>query len=413
MSDSEMDRSDTDEDVTGVVVRLVKGCEDFVTQRLIDFENKMNENCSKILAEGQARVEEKLKTSDDRMMTRFNDIGEMVNAKDTEIDSQKNEIKTLKREMKELKSANDKKIEDCVRKLKTLAELENKVQEQETEIERQTREIQNLNHELKQSKDKEPCRCQDLYEAYVTAGKVVFSDRKLVLIDSPLNTSETEMLNVDVSTPLVCGTATFPSTAPIDSGRVVAERISSDSTPRVIVERLSTPAVFQDASFSGTTGCSIAAPMEISPTAIEEGMASIQPSVCSRLFGVQGLETSPIYTDIEELPEEMRNKVNQYFEKRSTQATKEKLSDLQRAYIRWFLASEEMKGISLGASARQLLDKGVSDRIWTSTYCPAGCADFHKYLKQRIKNERAQMKISGLKRLAETQQERLNKIVKK
>ena len=66
--------------------------------------------------------------------------------------------------------------------------------------------------------------------------------------------------------------------------------------------------------------------------------ATTQPLICAVLAGRGRSETSQIYTEIEEIPDDIRDSVSKYYSKRSSLSTKELLSDVQVAYLRWCLS---------------------------------------------------------------------------
>ena len=83
-----------------------------------------------------------------------------------------------------------------------------------------------------------------------------------------------------------------------------------------------------------------------------------------------------IRTYKEELPEEIRDAVKQHYGKRSNNATKELLSDLQVAYISWSLANAR-KGAPLKMRLSGCLRKGSHTEYGrTSTFLPRGQIGF-------------------------------------
>ena len=291
-----------------------------------------------------------------------------MKAKDSEIDS-------LKRVEREVKSTSDKATEECDKRLvtydrtasRTITDLEGKILEQNGIIERQNSEISTLSQEIDQLKGQRPCACKDLSDAYVTAGKLVFCDNKVVFHESTLkDSSGTDMFVDYTSTPRLDGTAGGDSTRPISS-------LPSMTIERITPVTSTTTHVSQRPIFTETTGSTTVETIDSLPKVIVERMPSsaAQPLICASLFGNRCSETPSIYKDIEELPEEIRDAVKQHYGKRSNNATKEVLCDLQVAYIRWFLANAK-KGAPLKDEAKRLLEKGVADRIWTSTFLPRG-----------------------------------------
>ena len=199
------------------------------------------------MAEGLGRVEEKLRTSDDRLKKRLEETDQKLKAKDSEIDS-------LKRVVREVKSESDKAIKECDKRLvtydrtasRTITDLEGKILEQNGIIERQNSEISTLSQEIDQLKGQRSCACKDLFDASVTAGKLVFCDKKVVFHESTLEESSGTDMFVDyTSTPRLDGTAGDDSTI--------------SSLPSVTIERITpvastTTHVSQRPIFAETTG---------------------------------------------------------------------------------------------------------------------------------------------------------------
>ena len=73
-------------------------------------------------------------------------------------------------------------------------------------------------------------------------------------------------------------------------------------------------------------------------------------------------------------------------------AIKEKMNDVQLAYIRYYLEDETSDKAKASEKAKDLVQKGVQNNIWGHDFFPSGVMDFYPYMKQKIKNYRNRKK---------------------
>ena len=60
--------------------------------------------------------------------------------------------------------------------------------------------------------------------------------------------------------------------------------------------------------------------------------------------------------------------------------TNEKLMELQIGYVKYIMNRPENKGLSPSVMARQCIQRGIVDNIWTPQFVPPGVQAFVKYL---------------------------------
>ena len=78
----------------GIVGKLIGGCEKIIVQKSKDFKTEMSDECSKLVAECLGSVGEELRTSEDRIEKRLEEmIDQKMKAKDSEIDTLKSVVR--------------------------------------------------------------------------------------------------------------------------------------------------------------------------------------------------------------------------------------------------------------------------------------------------------------------------------
>ena len=83
--------------------------------------------------------------------------------------------------------------------------------------------------------------------------------------------------------------------------------------------------------------------------------------------------------------------------------TNEKLTELQIGYVKYIMNRPENKGLSPSVLARQCIQRGIVDQIWTPQFVPPGVQDFYKYLHKRMPNLNYQRRPGKLTLLAKSQ----------
>ena len=259
---------------------------------------------------------------------------------------------------------------------KTVSELEDKLAKRDGQIEAINRQLADLERrlaareeEIEGLKRNTPCKCKELFENFVTCGNAVFSGQTLLFVTNPPDTAPTN----SAASATVWPESTF--------GTSVVDSVSFDSTT-------STPLT---ANLLG----------DYNPRVIVEPMPSF-----SSIFGDQG--TRPVMMEtLEDLPAELRTEVSKYTSARSPATTNEKLTELQIGYVKYIMNRPENKGMSPSSLARQCIQRGIIDKIWTPQFVPPGVQDFYKYLHQRMRNLNQQRRAGKLTSMAKSQAERL------
>ena len=85
-----------------------------------------------------------------------------------------------------------------------------------------------------------------------------------------------------------------------------------------------------------------------------------------------------------DVPLELRQKIEGYQVKISSMAIKEKMNDVQLAYIRYYLENETSDKVKTLEKAKVLIQKGVQNNFWAHDFCPSGAMDFYPYMKQKL-----------------------------
>ena len=229
--------------------------------------------------------------------------------------------------------------------------------------------------EIDRLKSERVCKCKDLFDSFVTVGNMVFSGSTLMYLDETGNQQTVTSLADSVENCAVSSEPTLDtSVSTLDSSLVsstpvmeASSNISiSDNLSRVIVEPL----------LSNTS-----------------------------LLSKQQVNTS-VHT-LDELPESLRDSLRAFYGPKSPAVTNEKLTDLQRAYVKYIRSRPENLRLSPSVLARKCLNMGISDRIWAPSFRPPGVQDFYKYLHQRMRNLQTQERVCKLHTLANTQKARL------
>ena len=92
---------------------------------------------------------------------------------------------------------------------------------------------------------------------------------------------------------------------------------------------------------------------------------------------VNSTATTQLYTEIDDLPEDLPEKVRAFHKVKSVHCTNYRMSDQQRVYLRYKMEEHaNIKRVSLRAAL--VFKDGLRDRIWPG--------DHEKYVKMRVKN---------------------------
>ena len=87
--------------------------------------------------------------------------------------------------------------------------------------------------------------------------------------------------------------------------------------------------------------------------------------------------------------------------------TNEKLTELLLGYVKYIMNRPEDKGLSPSVLARQCIQRGIEDQIWTQQFVAPGVHDNYKYLHQSMQNLNYQRRAGKLTLLAKSQATRL------
>ena len=226
-----------------------------------------------------------------------------------------------------------------------MKKLEEKTNKRIEALEKQNKDQQTLIEMLQEKVNQfKECQCKELHEAYMAAGKLVFSERKFVVLEN-------------------------------EEGPSYAGIVDRDTTETDIANRTS----------------------QRSPHVVD------QVIVPAPVFQTQEVITP--YKSLEELPKGLKDELMKYTKPNQSSASADKLSDLQRQYFVYYMKAKDSKSDTPAVAARKLYDAGLKDRMWNINFSPPGCPDFVKYLTQKVKNFRFQRR---LKAEADKQSERLN-----
>ena len=102
--------------------------------------------------------------------------------------------------------------------------------------------------------------------------------------------------------------------------------------------------------------------------------------------------------------------VSKYISARLPAMTNRKLTELQIVYIKYIMKRPENKGMSPSVLARQCIQKGIVDQMWTMQFIPPGFQDFYNYLYQHMRNFNQQRCAGKLTSLAKSQATRLEEM---
>ena len=142
---------------------------------------------------------------------------------------------------------------------------------------------------------------------------------------------------------------------------------------------------------------------DYNPRVIVEPMLSF-----SNIFGDQ--PTRPVMETLEDLPVELRIEVSKYISARLQAMTNEKITELQIVYVKDIMNRPENKGMSPSVLARQCIQKGIVNQMWTQQFVPPGVKDFYNYLHQRMRIFNQQRYAGKLTSLVKSQAMRLEEM---
>ena len=294
----------------------------------------------------------------------------------------------LTNEIEEKSKLNAERFEQCLKERDAkISELTKRLDQFEDVLSKKDEEINRLRDVVsKKAEEINPCRCKELFNQMVTAGTMFFQGSTLMLVgdsnNQSMNVSDTVLTETttsvselqSVSEPtsaesMVPDQDLITTSTPIPDFNVV-----SDSQPRVLVEPVNLLAAYSKS---------------ISCTQTAETLA--------------------------DLPGALRTDVEKFFKPKTPEMTNDLLTDLQRAYVKYFIEKPENRALSPSALAKTCISKGISDSIWTAKFSPPGVSDFYKYLHQRIRNIRSgnqarSGRSSRLRKLQKSQASRLEEM---
>jgi hypothetical protein len=383
MAQKQTDMEDENDDMITTLTDMVQGCEEFTARSIGECKKAIIDECKRVESDLERGCNQQkavmAKEVDASLTTKYRDLQEKMNAG----------LQTMGKECEEFtaRSVGECKkaiIDECnevidVSLTTKYRELEEKmnagfetmskgISALEKTIAGKDKEIDHLHWQLRHIKDIESrCKCRDLITAFINTGRIILAGQDLVFHDDPA-------ANLTIETTTESTTDELQHTSDGESPFTVSSpRGNATSTPRHHDET-----------------------METNPSVVV-----LSDSYISRV--IESSATNPIFTTLEELPYDLREGLMPFFKAKAVQATKEKLSDLQRAYVKYFLNRCDSTATPT-VMAQSLYNNGILDRIWPLGFLPSGVQDFLKYLKQRIKNEQGQKR---LKTLSESQSKRL------
>lgn len=245
--------------------------------------------------------------------------------------------------------------------------FEKMLEEKDKIIEANRRELDLLKASLA---SKSECKCKDLFIGYVKSGAHVFGK---------------DVLTSDTFKTMPC------SEDSVGNIRINQKKESASSPQETSMTKSTVPY-----SESQVTPLTLA----------DNSEPQMQPKV--RMGPLFQKQERTIVQTLEEIPDCLREAVGVFY-KDTPLATNEKLSCLQKAYLRYFLSICDVNR-SVHDKAVMLKANGIRDGIWSRTFCPPDSKCFVIYLKQRIKNEIMQKKMQLLRSMSSTQQSRLKKM---
>ncbi|XP_062574289.1 uncharacterized protein LOC134236129 [Saccostrea cucullata] len=97
-------------------------------------------------------------------------------------------------------------------------------------------------------------------------------------------------------------------------------------------------------------------------------------------------EEEEVALSVDDLKEDMREKVEEVLEGITYRPEKEKVSQLQLAYIHYWVGVQETNTPTKLVDIQKLIEEGVRDRIWAPEWKPDIKGDFALYLQEKVKN---------------------------
>lgn len=275
------------EDIAENLSEMIRGCETFVAERIA----KVETDCEQTIYLSVEAVQDNCKKQIDNMEERFKNI--------------------IRKSQEENKASIDKIHQFYDKAIQNLSEK--------------------INHQ-------EKCKCKELYEAYVTAGKLVFSNQRFVVVEKDKEPSVAAIVDVSAGEETV---------------NIATESETQDVQPQ--------------------------------PQGGEAG------EVETEVFGVQS--TSPVYTTVKDVPEALRCQIMKYANPKQKSVTTDKLNLLQQMYFHFFMDTKVREDENTADVASRLMGAGIRDKIWSGTFLPVGSTNLLEYLKLRVKNFRFQRKL--------------------
>ena len=201
------------------------------------------------------------------------------------------------------------------------------------------------------------CKCRELFQCYKSVGEKVFAEGK-------------------ESSPTLAGpTAQQIDTEIFTASHLTTSTISSDMADDNVSQQIDTS--YPDNSDTVTVEKFQALKDRVLPS-----KSANEPviTICST-----PKSTPIVYTSLDEVPEDFRADLQRFYKRRSSCATKERLNDLQRAFIAYTI--DNNSSLTPTRIADKCIGNGVYRRMWNKNFCPPDVkGDFRKYLVNKIKN---------------------------
>ena len=279
----------------------------------------------------------------------------------------------------------EKKIETtvcerCDGKVKAVRDsLGESLREKETVIEQNRQEIERLKAMVELLTQREVCKCKELFEKIMSVGQLVLANEQLLILDS--------------NSAIPVQPAVGADDAPLD------EQVEQEEQGQQVAQEARDAEQAADAQGQ-----------QVAQEVREAEQAADAIRIVDDDEATGGIADT-CYLTIDEVPNDLRGRIEGYHSRRSVYAINEKLTDLQRAFLKYFLDTQLNEKSTAAEKTNACIEQGIKYRIWSPNFRPSGVTDFHSYLKQRIKNYTTRQKISSLKSEAETQQMRLEDLL--
>ena len=235
------------------------------------------------------------------------------------------------------------------------------LREKKTLIEENRQEIERLKAMVERLTQREVCKCKELFEKVMSVGQLVLANEQVLILDS--------------NNAIPVQPAVGADDVPVDE-QVEQEEQGQQVAQEAREAEQAADAIRIDADDEATGGIA---------------------DTC--------------YLTIDEVPKDLRGRIEGYHSRRSVYAKKRKVNRFQRAFLKYFLDTELNEKSTIAEKTNACIEQGIKYRIWSPNFRPSGVTDFQSYLKQRIKNYTTRQKISSLRSEAATQQIRMEDLL--